>query len=152
MLSLSCRTYKVFLYLYDIRMKTRLNSHMLFPSRLEGQSQRENLMIYCMSKCKIYALINSIGLYVHALLILLFKLGFFYIFFFRNWKKGIAFKNCPTLNNPCLRNCVFIFKVTSLLSDYFFLLTVKQIAYLPYFHNESSQAQDTVAGSEIPAA
>lgn len=69
-----------------------------------------------------------------------------FIFFFLGiGKKGIAFKNCPTLNNPCLRNCVFIFKVTSLLSDYFFLLTVKQIAYLPYFHNESSQAQDTVA-------
>lgn len=57
----------------------------------------------------------------------------------------IAFKNCPTSSNPCLRNHVFIFKVTSLLPDYFFLLTVKQSAYLPYFHNESSQARDAVA-------
>lgn len=59
--------------------------------------------------------------------------------------KKIAFKNFPTSSNLCLRNHVFIFKVTSLLPDYFFLLTVQQSAYLPYFHNESSQAQDTVA-------
>lgn len=50
---------------------------MSFLSRLEGQSQRENLMIYCMNKCKIYALINSTGLYIHALLLLVFKLEFF---------------------------------------------------------------------------
>lgn len=59
--------------------------------------------------------------------------------------KRIAFKNYPPLNNACLRNCVFIFKVTSLLPDYFFLLTVNQSAYLPYFHNESFQARDAVA-------
>lgn len=52
--------------------------------------------------------------------------------------KIIAFENCPTLNNLCLRNCVFIFKVNS-------LLPVRQSAYLPYFHNESSQAWATVA-------